>query len=191
MAQLQPATDVAPSELTAATGAGLRDAFLAASSWLDSQVERINALNVFPVPDGDTGINMSLTLRAAAEEIKRLPDSTTAGEVARLAYNGAMLGARGNSGVILSQLLRGFAHALTGHEEMTTDDLAEALRQASDVAYGAVSRPTEGTILTVARKVGEAATAATRVRAAEASVRVVRRFIRSSVRCRTRRWSGP
>src|SRR5919198_6498213 len=92
-----------------ATGDQLREALLTASSWLDAQAERIDALNVFPVPDGDTGTNMSLTLRAAADAVRDLPDGATSVDVARAACAAALLGARGNSGVILSQLLRGFA----------------------------------------------------------------------------------
>src|SRR5215207_4074341 len=144
-------------ERTRASGADLGAAFLAASKWLDANSERINALNVFPVPDGDTGTNMSLTLQAAAEALRRLPDSSTAGEVARTAYEAAMMGARGNSGVILSQLLRGFAHAFEGAEDVTPPRLAQALVTASDVGYSAVSKPVEGTILTVARATGRAA----------------------------------
>jgi DAK2 domain fusion protein YloV len=140
-----------------ATGDQLRAALLTASDWLDSQAERINALNVFPVPDGDTGTNMSLTLRAAADALKRLPGGATAGEVAQATYRAAMLGARGNSGVILSQLLSGFASALKDAQEMGPGELAAALRQASEVAYAAVSRPVEGTILTVAREAASAA----------------------------------
>src|SRR5919201_4959767 len=148
-----PATIASPR----ATGDQLRSALLTASSWLDQQAERINALNVFPVPDGDTGTNMSLTLRAAADALRDLPSSATAGEVAQASYRAAMLGARGNSGVILSQLLSGFASALKDAQEMGPRELAQALSEASDVAYAAVSRPVEGTILTVAREAARAA----------------------------------
>src|SRR5437016_12323864 len=99
-------------EKTHATGADVRSALQSSSAWLDASAERINALNVFPVPDGDTGTNMSLTLQAAVEAIKRLPPDVSVDRVARTAYEAAMMGARGNSGVILSQLLRGFADAL-------------------------------------------------------------------------------
>ncbi len=143
-----------------ATGGDLRNALLTASGWLDVQADRINALNVFPVPDGDTGTNMSLTLRAAADALQRLPDGTGVGDVAKAAYQAAMMGARGNSGVILSQLLRGFAHALDGQRDLTPDLLGSALAEASQVAYRGVSRPVEGTILTVARRAAEAAQAA-------------------------------
>src|SRR5947209_4202294 len=90
-----------------ATGNQLRAALLTAASWLESQAERINALNVFPVPDGDTGTNMSLTMRASADALRGMPDSASAGEVAQVAARAAMFGARGNSGVILSQLMSG------------------------------------------------------------------------------------
>ena len=143
-----------------ATGAELRAALLAASAWLGAQAERVDALNVFPVPDGDTGTNMSLTLRAAADALRRLPSGATAGEVAQASYRAAMLGARGNSGVILSQLMSGFASALKDAQAMGPRELAQALSEASQVAYAAVSRPVEGTILTVAREAARAATAA-------------------------------
>src|SRR5919199_3588715 len=156
MAMSVPAIAASPR----ATGDQLREALLTASSWLDSQAERINALNVFPVPDGDTGTNMSLTLKAAADAVRTLPSGATAGQIAQTTYRAAMLGARGNSGVILSQLLSGFAIALRGADEMGTRELAEALRRASEVAYAAVSRPVEGTILTVAREAARAAEAA-------------------------------
>ena len=151
---------VSTQERPTATGRVLRGALLAASAWLDSQAERINALNVFPVPDGDTGTNMSLTLRASADALRQLPETASVDEVSRAAYQSAMMGARGNSGVILSQLLRGFAQALAGKQELTPHDLAAALAAASEVAYRGVSRPVEGTILTVARCVAEAAAAA-------------------------------
>jgi fatty acid kinase len=153
-------TEMAARERTSATGADLKAAFVAASSWLDANAERINALNVFPVPDGDTGTNMSLTFQAAAQALRELDDQITVGEVARAAYEAAMLGARGNSGVILSQLLRGFSQALTDAVQLTPPGLAAALTQASDVAYRGVSKPVEGTILTVARVAGESARAA-------------------------------
>lgn len=154
-------TSSAARDRTRATGSDLRTALQSASTWLSMNAERINALNVFPVPDGDTGTNMSMTLTAAVEPLGRLPDDAEVGHVARAAYEAAMLGARGNSGVILSQLLRGFADALAEHSELTPSALALALERASEVAYSAVSRPVEGTILTVAREVAVAAKAAT------------------------------
>jgi len=152
-------TPTAARDRTRATGADLRDALRSASGWLSANAERINALNVFPVPDGDTGTNMSMTLQAAVDGLARLEDPTVA-QVAAAAYESAMLGARGNSGVILSQLLRGFAEALATAEVLTPDGLSDALQRASEVGYRAVSRPIEGTILTVAREIGVAAKAA-------------------------------
>jgi uncharacterized protein len=145
---------------TRATGAELRAALQSAAAWLLANAERINALNVFPVPDGDTGTNMSMTLSAAVSGLQHLADDVTVSQVARSAYEAAMLGARGNSGVILSQLLRGFSQALADTVELTTEGLASALTSASQVAYNGVSRPVEGTILTVAREAAVAATAA-------------------------------
>ena len=129
-----------------------------AAAWLDDQAAAINALNVFPVPDGDTGTNMSLTLRAAARESAACPDAGI-GAVARAAAHGALLGARGNSGVILSQYLRGVARHIEKHAEIGPTDLAQALAQGSATAYKAVIRPVEGTILTVSRGAAQAAVA--------------------------------
>jgi DAK2 domain fusion protein YloV len=121
---------------------------------------------------------MSLTLRSSVDALRQLPEIATVGEVARAAYQAAMLGARGNSGVILSQLLRGFSHALDGKQELTPHDLAAALTTASDVAYRGVSRPVEGTILTVARRVAEAAEAAAGL--GESLPRLLERIIRAA-----------
>src|SRR5919202_5966302 len=154
------AADSTPRDRRRASGADLRAALQSSAVWLSTNAERVNALNVFPVPDGDTGTNMSLTLEAAVAALGRLPASAGAGEVARAAYEAAMLGARGNSGVILSQLLRGFSDALAGAPELTPSLLAAALNQASQAAYRSLSRPVEGTILTVARLAAEAASAA-------------------------------
>ena len=148
---------VAP-ERAALSGADLRVALQSAAKWLSVNAERINALNVFPVPDGDTGTNMSLTLEAAVEGLHRVGEDVPVGQVARSAYEAAMLGARGNSGVILSQLLRGFSEALADCAELTPTGLAQALTRASEVAYRGISRPIEGTILTVAREAAAAAT---------------------------------
>jgi DAK2 domain fusion protein YloV len=153
-------TPTAVRDRTRATGADLRAALESASGWLSANADRIDALNVFPVPDGDTGTNMSMTLRAAVEPLGHLADDVPVGRVAQAAYEAAMLGARGNSGVILSQLLRGFAEALADAEELSPAALAAALSQASEMAYCSVSRPVEGTILTVAREVAVAARAA-------------------------------
>ena len=137
-------------------GIELRRAFRGAVSWLEEHRDTINALNVFPVPDGDTGTNMLLTMRAAME---RCPsdDVASASEVASGVAQGAFLGARGNSGVILSQFFRGFSEALDGKATFSGPDLAQALDQAREAAYRAVSQPVEGTMLTVIRRASEAA----------------------------------
>lgn len=116
--------------------------------------QELDALNVFPVPDGDTGINMSHTVQAAAREAEKL-NTPNIYDVAKAASNGALRGARGNSGVILSQLFRGFAKGLEGKSVANTDDLATALQESSNMAYRAVMKPKEGTILTIARALGE------------------------------------
>jgi fatty acid kinase len=122
----------------------------------------VNRLNVFPVPDGDTGTNMLLTLQSAVEDVKDSP-AKEVGKVAHIAAHGSLMGARGNSGVILSQIFRGFAKHVQGKAELSPRELAEALEEAADAAYRAVLKPTEGTILTVAREAARAA-----VQAAEA-----------------------
>ncbi len=134
-------------------------ALLSSLSWLAANHEEANRLNVFPVPDGDTGTNMLLTLQSAVEDIK---DSNAAevSKIAKLASHGSLMGARGNSGVILSQIFRGFARAVEGKSSLTPRELAAAFEEAANAAYRAVNRPTEGTILTVAREAGRAATAA-------------------------------
>ncbi|WP_176762107.1 DAK2 domain-containing protein [Natronincola ferrireducens] len=129
---------------------------LAGAQSLEANKKVVNALNVFPVPDGDTGTNMSLTMQSAVKEIKT-NKANTLEEVASLVANGSLMGARGNSGVILSQLLRGFAKGVRGKERLNTRDLADALKLASDTAYKAVMKPVEGTILTVARESAEQA----------------------------------
>lgn len=152
------------------TAAALREAFAVAERWLDQNREAINAINVYPVPDGDTGTNMLLTLRAAIEAGNRA-GAGSAGAYAYAFARGALLGARGNSGVILSQMLRGFAAALEGREVVDALALAGALRGAADTAYAAVSAPVEGTMLTVLRDASNAAaggsTVAEVLRAAE------------------------
>jgi dihydroxyacetone kinase-like predicted kinase len=132
-------------------GVNLRDLFQAGLVWLDRHHEIVNALNVFPVPDGDTGTNMLLTMRSACQEIT--PESLlSAGEVSKAAAHGALMGARGNSGVILSQILRGFSRSLDGSITITGVQFAAALAEGSRVAYKGVNRPVEGTILTVIRE---------------------------------------
>ncbi len=134
----------------------LRSMFQAAHDWLAHNYEYVNKLNVFPVPDGDTGTNMLLTIKSAWHSILH-QEGGTVGDVAEAAAEGAHHGSRGNSGVILGQILRGFSQSLREKAEITTHDLAEALRRGSDVAYQAVPSPVEGTILTVARDSSSAA----------------------------------
>lgn len=128
----------------------------AALSWLRQHQEAINALNVFPVPDGDTGTNMTLTMSSAWEEIAGVEEAHVGRLVTQLAH-GALMGARGNSGVILSQIWRGFAHGVDGRRDLTVETVAEAMRVASETAYKGVVKPVEGTILTVARELSEEA----------------------------------
>ncbi|WP_411170501.1 DAK2 domain-containing protein [Clostridium sp. MB05] len=127
-----------------------------ASNKLLEQSEYVNALNVFPVPDGDTGTNMSATFKAAVKEIEGL-NSESIGETSKKLAKGALMGARGNSGVILSQILRGISKGLEGKTEVNTVELAIAFKEGSNAAYKAVMRPTEGTILSVIRAAADAA----------------------------------
>lgn len=166
----------------ACDGAGLLGAFRAAVAALDASVDEVNALNVFPVPDGDTGSNMMATVRAALAEAEGLGATVSAERVASAAAFGALMGARGNSGVITSQILRGIAEGLAGKTRFNALDLAHALDQGTKAAYGAVAKPVEGTILTVIREASAAAVASaarertldavlgTTVEAAQASV---------------------
>jgi len=134
------------------TGYELKEMFSVATRWLERNAASINALNVFPVPDGDTGTNMVLTMQAAYEEIANLAERN-AGKIAHAIAHGALMGARGNSGVILSQLWRGFARALDNLEILDGPTLVKALALGRDTAYKGVVRPVEGTILTVAKDV--------------------------------------
>jgi DAK2 domain fusion protein YloV len=134
-------------------------ALLGSLSWLTSNHEEVNRLNVFPVPDGDTGTNMLLTLQSAVEDIKE-SNAADVSKIAKLASHGSLMGARGNSGVILSQIFRGFARAVEGKSSLTPAELAVAFEEAANAAYRAVNKPTEGTILTVAREAGRSAAAA-------------------------------
>ena len=138
------------------TGQELREMFATATTWLEKSVPDIDALNVFPVPDGDCGTNMLLTIRSTIEEAYQVPDRS-ASSVAQAMARGALMGARGNSGVILSQIWRGLAQGLAKKESFTGSDLADALLQASTMAYKGLSNPVEGTILTVAREAASAA----------------------------------
>jgi fatty acid kinase len=140
-------------------GAGLLGAFRAAVACLEAAVDEVNALNVFPVPDGDTGSNMIATVRAALAEAEALGPTVSAERVASAAAFGALMGARGNSGVITSQILRGLAEGLAGKIKFNALDLANALDQGTKAAYGAVAKPVEGTILTVIREASAAAVA--------------------------------
>jgi hypothetical protein len=136
--------------------------FIGGSANLNANKDKINALNVFPVPDGDTGTNMGLTMSSA---VKDVPAQKTVVDVAAKLAHGALLGARGNSGVILSQILRGFSQGLEGAEEVSAEDFARAMQKGVELAYKSVMRPVEGTILTVARKMSEAADKAVAVEA--------------------------
>ena len=137
-------------------GKMLKRAFIGAANYLEKNKEKVDELNVFPVPDGDTGTNMSLTVQSAIKEILNLKEYNV-DKIALAASNGSLMGARGNSGVILSQLYRGLSNGLKGKEKADVKILAEAFKFASDTAYKAVMKPTEGTILTVARSCAEKA----------------------------------
>jgi len=137
----------------------LQSLFHAAYEWLAHNYEMVNRLNVFPVPDGDTGTNMLLTIKSAWASIATRHNATV-GDVASAAAEGAHHGSRGNSGVILGQILQGFSQSLREKATLTTHDLAQALRDAAEAAYNAVPAPVEGTILTVAREIGVAAESA-------------------------------
>ena len=140
-----------------ADGKAFKKMFSVGTRWLERAVPDINAINVFPVPDGDTGTNMLLTMRSAVEEAGTL-NGEPVGIIARSMAYGALMGARGNSGVILSQFWRGFADALEGRDTLDGLGLAEALSKATSTAYGGLVHPVEGTILTVLRTAAEAAT---------------------------------
>ncbi|TFZ39600.1 DAK2 domain-containing protein [Soehngenia longivitae] len=123
-------------------------------NYLDKNKEIVNALNVFPVPDGDTGTNMSLTMRSAINNVEKVIEND-ASKVIQAASQGSLMGARGNSGVILSQLFRGFSIGVNDKKEIDAQTIALAMKKASETAYKAVMKPTEGTILTIARECGE------------------------------------
>lgn len=146
-------------ELVELDGTLIKKLMERAAALMSQHEEEVNALNVFPVPDGDTGTNMALTVKSAAQEAARL-DTSAAGEVLEGAALGALMGARGNSGVILSQIFRGIAQSAKGKSTLSAMDFAEALKQGVATAYKAVMKPVEGTILTVAREAVAAAHAA-------------------------------
>ena len=137
-------------------GMMLKEMLSSGAALLVNNREQVDALNVFPVPDGDTGTNMSQTITSAIKEINAKPYTSVA-DVSNAAAKGALRGARGNSGVILSQILRGFAKALAGHEELDAPLLCDMLRSGANTAYKAVMKPKEGTILTVIRVIAEEA----------------------------------
>jgi DAK2 domain fusion protein YloV len=143
-------------KLTPVDGQALKKLVEAGLTWLRANQQLVNSLNVFPVPDGDTGTNMVLTMQSAYNEIDHL-GYREIGQMAAAVSQGALMGARGNSGVILSQLWRGFARALHGHDTLNGPDLVHALAEARDTAYKGVVRPVEGTILTVAKDAAIAA----------------------------------
>jgi len=143
-------------QIDSINGQDLREMLDAATTWLEKSVSDIDALNVFPVPDGDCGTNMLLTMRSTIEEAYLAPDRS-ASAVAQAMAKGALMGARGNSGVILSQIWRGLAQGLAEKESLTGSDLADALQESSTMAYKGLSNPVEGTILTVVREAAAAA----------------------------------
>ncbi len=138
-------------------GKTLRDAMISGANCITAHRAEVDELNVFPVPDGDTGTNMSMTTAAARDVLQQLPDNTTVAQVAEQAASAMLRGARGNSGVITSLLFRGFSKALAGKKAAEAQDFAAALQEGVDSAYKAVMKPTEGTMLTVARVSSEKA----------------------------------
>ncbi len=138
-------------------GNTLKNMVIAGANSLAKRKQLVDSLNVFPVPDGDTGTNMSLTVLAAAREVEKL-NTPNIYDVAKAASNGSLRGARGNSGVILSQLFRGFAKSLSGKSLASAEDLAMALVKAQETAYKAIMKPKEGTILTIAKALASKAT---------------------------------
>ena len=144
------------------SGALLRDLFLGGAANLEKNKAYIDSLNVFPVPDGDTGTNMSMTMQGAVKELRGMSDNVTVGEVMDAVSIGALKNARGNSGVILSQLFRGYQQVCKGQTDITVAMLADALETGTNAAYKAVLRPKEGTILTVSRMISQAAISLTK-----------------------------
>ncbi|HVH65963.1 MAG TPA: DAK2 domain-containing protein [Candidatus Acidoferrum sp.] len=149
-------TDAPTMPITECDGRLFKEALLGSLAWLTLNRDEVDALNVFPVPDGDTGTNMLLTLQSAVDDIRELDDPNLA-TMARHASHGALMGARGNSGVILSQVFRGFSEGIGSNHAVDARGLARALRHGAEVAYRAVIRPTEGTMLTVAREAARGA----------------------------------
>lgn len=135
-------------------GKNLRNMIVSGANNLQNNKDLVDKLNVFPVPDGDTGTNMSLTISYAMKELSKV-DNDDITNIGKSLAKGSLMGARGNSGVILSQIIRGFTKSIEGSEKLTTTDLADAFKNGSDTAYKAVIKPIEGTILTVVRESGE------------------------------------
>ncbi len=146
-------------ERNSVTGQRFKEMFDAGTAWLEKCVPEINAINVFPVPDGDTGTNMLLTMHSAMEAVHQNHDDDVSA-IAETIAQGALMGARGNSGVILSQFWKGFAKGLDGNKQLSTKALARALSEASQAAYEGLVNPVEGTMLTVLRDSANAAEAA-------------------------------
>src|SRR4051794_18263973 len=145
-----------PQRVAAWTGQEWKRAMNAARTWLDNHSEAINALNVFPVPDGDTGTNMAMTMQSACKAVADSPSHSISEIAGGMSY-GALMGARGNSGVIFSQVLRGFSRGLGTNETCGGQGFAVALREAAKTAYQAVLKPVEGTMLTVIREMADGA----------------------------------
>jgi DAK2 domain fusion protein YloV len=158
MSEETSAVQVAPNRKQI-DGLQLKELAQAGLTWLRTNQEIVNALNVFPVPDGDTGTNMVLTMQSAYDEISNLPE-TNVGKMVHALAQGALMGARGNSGVILSQIWRGFSRVIDDHELLDGNILVRAFDEAQKTAYKGVVRPVEGTILTVAKDMALAAEAA-------------------------------
>ncbi len=156
-----PVTTPTPTKWLSCSGHQLKKMASAGLVWLEENYQHVNALNVFPVPDGDTGTNMLLTMRSAVARVESNQDEHV-GRIAGQLAQGALMGARGNSGVILSQIWRGLAQSLQEKPLFTANDLALALKQASETAYKGVMRPVEGTLLTVIRAGAEEAADAVR-----------------------------
>src|SRR5699024_835262 len=136
------------------TPAILKRMLIAGGKFLEINKQTVDSLNVFPVPDGDTGTNMTLTMKSAIKEVCAAPANDME-EMAKKLSSGALKGARGNSGVILSQIFKGFASTIQGKKEIDAKLFAKALMNGVQIAYGAVAKPKEGTILTVARVMAE------------------------------------
>ena len=157
----------------------LQEMVQAASTRLNKQAEYVNSLNVFPVPDGDTGTNMGMTVTNGAKEVADKP-ANTVGEVGQILSKGLLMGARGNSGVITSQLFRGFGQSIKGKEELDGKDLAQAFQAGVEGAYKAVMKPVEGTILTVSR--GAATAALKKAEETDDAVEVMRATVEGAKR---------